>query len=129
MHKSQKIKKNQYAIASVLTLLIVSIIGYPFGIQQTEASNTPRTFSKPIFEDIEAPYKNKYVIFFDFDLKREAQKIILMDFPSVKYIRDGCFPQVVLIAIEKDAFVLTEQLANLKEINWAIPEEPGIVCH
>jgi|TARA_Y100000294_G_scaffold84371_1_gene79120 hypothetical protein len=66
---------------------------------------------------------------FDFDLKREAQKKILKDFPSVRYIRDGCFPQVVLVEIEKDALVLTDQLSNLKEINWAIPEQPGMVCN
>ena len=47
----------------------------------------------------------------------------------MKYIRDGCFPQVVLVTIEKDAFSLTEELSNLKEINWAIAEQPGMVCH
>jgi hypothetical protein len=47
----------------------------------------------------------------------------------VEYIRNGNFPQVVLIRIEKGASVVVERLLEHQGINGVTPEEPGMICH
>ncbi|MBR34527.1 MAG: hypothetical protein CMH78_03440 [Nitrospinae bacterium] len=119
-----------FLISGVILLSGLMIMGYLILTNhKSQAFKVPATYLKPDFEGIENPYKDKYVIFFNFDLKRDAQKQILMDFPKVEYIRNGNFPQVVLIRIEKGASVVVERLLEHQGINGVTPEEPGMICH
>ena len=123
-------RKYVFLISGLLLLSGLIILGYLLlPSEESEAVKVQITGLQSDFDGIQNPYKDKYVIFFNFDLKRDAQKQILTGFPEVEYIRNGIFPQVSLVKIEKGAPALIEELMGHQEINWVVPEESGMICH
>jgi|TARA_Y100000294_G_scaffold137301_1_gene130257 hypothetical protein len=127
---SKSKRKYVFLISGLVLFSSLIIVSYLLLLShQSEALKLPITNLQSDFESIENPYKDKYVIFFNFDLKREAQRQILTDFPEVEYISNGIFPQVALVRIEKGAPAMIEELMGHQEINWVVPEESGMICH